>query len=397
MAMGSILAPGIGSQASNGPSAGRAAPPPRSEYAGDQACAECHRKQADSYGLTPHARDSAPAERAHILGSFTGTNNVLHTTNPHLIVAMTKEKTGYYESGIDISNPNHPTGEAERIDIVIGSGRHAQTYLYWNGDQLFEMPVSYWGWGREWVLSPGFPPDQVHFDRPVVPRCLECHGSYFTWLNPPANRYAKDSIVLGIECERCHGPGAKHVALEQPGSGPHSGTETAIVNPARLSHRQQLDLCSLCHAGAVLPIGNSLRYLPGDNVRDYLEIQPLDPAAPADVHGNQAGALEASRCFSSGEMTCSTCHDVHQIQEKANAFSERCQTCHDERACGKYKTMGEAIRTRCVACHMPLQDSNKIVSAAGQQRLHALLRSHRIAVYRDASADVERGLKRQAN
>ncbi|HEY3703648.1 MAG TPA: multiheme c-type cytochrome [Terracidiphilus sp.] len=397
MATASILVAGMGSPVSNAvpnaPATGRPAPPPRSDYAGDEACAECHRTQAVSYVLTPHARDSAPADRAHILGSFSPGHNVLHTSNPHIIVAMTEEKNGFYESGMDISDPNHPTGQAQRIDIAIGSGRHAQTYLYWDGDQLYELPVSYWGWGREWVLSPGFPSGQVRFDRPVVPRCLECHGSYFTWLNPPANRYVKDSVVLGIECERCHGPGAKHVALERSAKKPDPKTELAIVNPARLSHQQQLDLCSLCHAGAVQPIGDSLRFLPGDTIRDYLHIQPVDPAAPPDVHGNQVGALEASRCFGSGKITCSTCHNVHRVQENAESFSAHCQTCHELRACGKYKTLGAAIRTRCIDCHMPLLDSAKIVTSTGEQKLHALLRAHRIAIYKEAGAEVEQSLK----
>jgi hypothetical protein len=375
-------------------SAERAEPPPPSAYAGDAACAQCHRKEAEFYGSTPHAKDSAEADAHTIIGSFRPQHNVLRTANPNLIIAMTAESNGFYQSGINITDPNNPKGEAERFDIVVGSGRHGQTYLYWDSDLLYELPVSYSTWSHEWAMSPSFPADTVHFDRPIVPRCLECHASYFKWLNPPANRFAKDSLVLGIGCERCHGPGVLHVERERSAAPPpHGSDQEAIVNPASLSHARQMDLCSLCHAGAVTPIGAPLRFVAGDDIRDYLKIPPPDPSAPVDVHGNQVGALEQSKCFGSGKLTCSTCHDVHRVQEDADSFSSRCQTCHKMQACGTYKKLGAYIQTRCVECHMPLQDSAKITFSEGKNMLRAELRAHRIAIYPDAAEKVEHRLQ----
>lgn len=382
-----------GQDASSGPSEHTLAPPP-SAYAGAETCAECHRKEAEFYGLTPHARDSAPSSAENILGSFIQPHDLLRTANPNLVVAMEAKPDGFYQAGINIADPDHPTGEEERFGITVGSGRHGQTYLYWDDDELYELPVSYWTWNHEWVLSPGFPANQIHFNRPVVPRCLECHGSYFTWLNPPDNRFDKKTLVLGIDCERCHGPGAVHVARERSDKPPAAGAkDVAIVNPSRLTHQRQIDLCSLCHAGGVDPIAPPMTFQPGDNVRNYLDIPPLKPGAPVDVHGNQVGALEQSKCFSSGKMTCSTCHNVHRVQENADAFSAHCLTCHEVRACGKYKDLGAAIRTRCVECHMPVQDSAKILPTSGTRTLHALLRQHTIAIYPDAAAEVEGGVK----
>jgi len=39
------------------------------------------------------------------------------------------------------------------MDIVIGSGVRGQSYLYWHGDQLYELPVSYWSDGSRWINS----------------------------------------------------------------------------------------------------------------------------------------------------------------------------------------------------------------------------------------------------
>ena len=54
------LAPVTISQVSIGPKAAPTEAPAPSAYAGDSACAQCHRKESEFYGLTPHARDSAP-------------------------------------------------------------------------------------------------------------------------------------------------------------------------------------------------------------------------------------------------------------------------------------------------------------------------------------------------
>jgi hypothetical protein len=385
------LVPGVGSQVSTSPSDERTEAPPPSAYAGDAACAQCHREESSLYALTPHALDSAPATAKNIVGSFSPGHNVLHTANPNLVVNMTATPGGFYQTAVNLASPG--SSLTQRFDIVIGSGRHGQTYIYWDDDQLYELPVSYWGWNHGWVISPGLPPDQVHFERPIVPRCLECHASYFTSLAPPLNRFERSSLVLGIGCERCHGPGAEHVTRERSKKPPAPGSrEEAIVNPARLARDRQLGLCSLCHAGAVEPTRAPLTFIVGDDVRDFLKIQPAAPGAPVDVHGNQVGALEESKCFTSGKITCSTCHNVHLKQQDADSFSSHCLTCHEIQACGRYKALGAAIRTKCVDCHMPLEDSGKITSAAGERKLHALLRAHRIAIYRESSEQVERSL-----
>jgi hypothetical protein len=164
--------------------------------------------------------------------------------------------------------------------------------------------------------------------------------------------------------------------------------DPGIVNPAHLVRERQLDLCALCHAGAVDPLRPPMTFMVGANVRDYLAIPPV-PDAPVDVHGNQVGALEQSKCFTSSNMTCSTCHNVHEKQEEADSFSRHCLTCHQVQACGRYRTLGQAIRTRCVDCHMPLVESAKITSASGGGTLHALLRAHKIKVYPEVSERLE--------
>lgn len=356
-------------------------PPPANVYVGDQVCAQCHQKEAEEYLQTPHHLDSAEATTSTVQGDFTPGKNVLRTRDPNLIFAMIEAQDGFYVSAVNIADPQKLTGVAERFDIVVGSGRRGQTALYWRGDRLFQMPITWWGFTHQWVNSPGFPDGEVHFERPIIPRCLECHTTWFEALEPP-NRFERGNMILGIGCEKCHGPGRDHVDRENSAHPPAPGSaEEAIVNPARLSHDRQMDLCSLCHAGLGDSIQPPLSYRPGDVLADYLEITVPPAGQPVDVHGNQASALERSKCYSSGKLTCSTCHDVHRKQEDVDAYSVHCLECHEMKACGRYASMGEGIRTKCVECHMPVGRSTGLHSAVGGKLLQAELRQHRIAVY----------------
>ena len=361
--------------------------PPPSAYAGDTACAECHAAQAKSYAVTPHATDSSIASEKTILGGFDPQHAVLRTSNPSLAYVMLSTPQGFYQSAVNLSDPQHISQTMQRFDIVFGSGRHGQTYLYWDGDQLFELPVSWWAYTNAWVNSPGYHDGTVYWRRAVQPRCIECHANYFTTTAMP-NHYKKDSLVLGSGCERCHGPGALHVARERSATPPAaSSPQLAIVNPAHLTRDQQIGLCTLCHAGQSPSIKPALTYIVGDNIKDYIEVSAPPTDKPVDVHGNQVGALIQSKCFTSGKLTCSTCHNVHKTQENAAAFSGHCLECHKVTACGRYHTMGDTIRGHCVDCHMPLGKSNAIMADSGVQQQQATFRAHRIAIYPDATIE----------
>ena len=362
--------------------------PKPSAYAGEASCAQCHAKQAKTYAATPHALDTTLANETTILGDFSPDHAVLQTNNPDLGFVMIKDGEVFYQSSVDMSDPRSPKTHREPFDIVVGSGRHGQTYLYWQNDRLFELPVSFWTYANRWVNSPGYPDGELHWDRSVGPRCLECHTSYFSWQPMPTNRYDKSRLELAIDCERCHGPGVIHVTRERSDKPPRRGSpEEAIMNPARLSRDQQLSLCALCHAGGGHPIKTPMSFVVGDDIHDFLKIIPPTSDTPADVHGNQVGALEQSKCFSSGKLTCSTCHDVHQTQQDADAFSSRCLTCHTEKTCGEYPKMGNAISGKCVECHMPMAKSNAIATANSGQTIQARMRAHRIAIYPDVKLE----------
>jgi len=295
---------------------------------------------------------------------------------------MTTSKEGYFQSAVEEPGPGKTISRTERIDIVTGAPRNGQSYLFWKGDQLFQLPVTYWVEANSWVNSPSYPDGSPHFDKAIIPRCLECHASYFEWTPPPVNRYKKSSLVLGIWCEKCHGPGRAHVAMRRAASSPRAGATQAIVNPASLPRERQIDLCGLCHSGNGVPIQPALSFLPGDDLDGYVDIPYSSPEDSVDVHGNQVQLLKRSRCYrSTTTLTCTTCHNVHTMQRDAASFSPRCLSCHQAQQCGKFATLGDSIAHNCIDCHMPLQESKVLFSITNGKTVRPKVRNHTIAIY----------------
>jgi hypothetical protein len=357
------------------------------KYAGDAACLSCHREQSNSYLHTAHHLTSQPATKDSILGSFHDGSNVLMIAdpktagdNPGLYFKMEARENGFFQTAV-AGWPGQLQARSERMEVVIGSGVRGQSYLYWRGDRLFELPVSYWSDGPRWINSPGYKDGTMSFSRAVTPRCLECHATFIEARSrdPLTNDYNKASLALGIFCERCHGPGANHIARHQA-----EGTAgDTILNPAKFSRDRQVDLCALCHNGIrseeLVP---AFSYLPGKALDSSLHPAEGEVAAHPDVHGNQVGLLQRSRCYvSSPKMSCSTCHDVHQPERPAAAYSDRCLTCHQVESCGMAKTMGHKIAENCIDCHMPVEPTNAIASTTAGQVIRPKMRNHWIRIY----------------
>ena len=348
-------------------------------YIGDEQCLSCHEKQR-SYVNTAHHLTSREANASSIAGSFAAGKNILRTPQAELQYRMEARPEGFFQVGLLGVTPDF-VSVSERFDLVIGSGRKGQTYLYWKEDQLFQMPVSYWTEVGSWVNSPGYGDRTLDFSRRVPPRCLECHASYFNVINDSAvgNRYVRSGYVLGVSCERCHGPGKEHAELNAPGKP--KPVDQAIVNPAKLPRDRQLALCSLCHGGIGVAKAPAFSFAVGNALEDFLRLENPKPDEQLDPHGNQVALLERSKCFKSSTMTCSTCHDVHVRQRETADFSERCLTCHKVESCGLFAKRGRAIVGKCVDCHLPNQSSNVIVSMHEGVRITPKVRNHWIKVY----------------
>ena len=358
--------------------------PPSPGYVGAQACKSCHQAIYGQHILTAHYRDSRPAAGGVIKGSFLG--DASHFLfNSRMEVVMEKKKGSFYQTALF----NGKIMESERFGIVIGSGRKGQSYLYWDEGRLFQLPISYYTPLDSWCNSPGYPSMIPDFSKQVHGECMECHGTNARLVqrDDGATIFDSASIVYGIDCERCHGPGAAHVAWHETHPGELAGKY--ILNARHLSRQQRLDACALCHSGFRNEILPSFSFAVGDTLDNY-STAAYDTAdvATLDVHGNQYGLLTASRCFrESGQLDCSSCHDPHADEHgKMEVYSRRCMSCHNGttgRSCTDARVIKMRLTTNCIDCHMPALPSQVItLQVSGQQQpVHDLVRTHRVAVY----------------
>jgi len=169
--------------------------------------------------------------------------------------------------------------------------------------------------------------------------------------------------MLGVDCEKCHGPGLKHVSFHQQNAQEKEGK--FIVSFKHFSRKQQLDFCRSCHGGKMAPKKPAFTFQPGHDLNEYFRVDSVQvPSGNLDSHGNQFGMLSQSKCFLKSDMTCLTCHSVHENEKnKVVNFSNRCMTCHTEANntfCSFKKLTSSQLKQNCIQCHMPEKNSNAI-------------------------------------
>lgn len=353
------------------------------EFAGSITCVKCHKEIATSHALTAHAQTSSTASKNSVKGSFAIGKNI-YPLNDRYKIELRQEDGIFYQVGFQ------DNAEVIKVpmDVVVGSGTKGQTYLYWYNNKLFQLPVSYYTPLNDWCNSPGFPKDQLLFNRPILGRCLECHSTFAKSTLSPAgiDEYEKDQMIFGISCERCHGPAAEHVAFQS--ANPTEKNARFIINPAHLTRQQKLDNCALCHSGLRKNSQPSFSFLAGDKLDDYSTPDyKIDSTAALDVHGNQYGLLSASKCFKMSAMDCSSCHNTHQKETNNKLiFSGKCLNCHSPEKhnyCTQQASTNLVLENNCVDCHMPNKPSNQIFLDMDDKKKSTrdLVRTHLIGKY----------------
>jgi hypothetical protein len=350
---------------------------------GMESCRRCHEKIVDSFMETAHYRTSSLADAHTIKGSFSEGQNVLRTRSEGTYFKMERRiadgEDAFYQTGYQ-STKSGVNSRTEQIDLLIGSGRKGQSYLYWKNGLLFQLPVSFLVERGEWANSPGYVDGEVNFGRLIPPRCLECHATSFKVEGElPSIRYSHE-YELGISCQKCHGDVSKHVQYHASHPGEAEGKY--ILNPARFSRERKLDNCALCHSGMRELKRPSFSYKPGEKLEEFLMPASSEPNPTPDVHGNQVGLLELSKCFrSSPKMSCSTCHNVHQQKRDLTQLARRCLQCHQVNQCKKAGEPGVHLMEQCLDCHMPNQESKVVRIQTATTKYPVPYRNHNIGVY----------------
>ncbi|WP_031498228.1 tetratricopeptide repeat protein [Bryobacter aggregatus] len=318
-------------------------------------CAGCHPKEAASYRHVAMSRSFATLGAApefvegRVAHAASGRQYAVLRRNGKLIQRR-------WELG--------PQGREEHVmeleaTHVIGSGHHAKTYVHrQTSGEMIELPLSWYSQEKRWDLSPGFDqPTPKDFTRLVDERCLFCHNGY-----PDA----EGKLAEGIDCQRCHGPGARHVELASAGKP----AAAAIVNPKKLDPVRQEEVCLQCHletTSAELPA--MLRrfdraadtFRPGETPGTYV-VHFDDGRSDKFEVVNQGYRMRQSACYlkSGGKLQCTSCHSPHAA--RAADFRTQCLSCHT----APHRTED------CISCHMPRRPVDDVP--------HVRMTDHKIAI-----------------
>ncbi len=342
-----------------------------SGYADPALCASCHRNIARTYKLTGMARSLSKVR----------VDNFFNTRFYH---AASDRHYTMIERGGAFLQRRHQIGfdgkEANVVEVtaeyVIGSGNHARTFVHRAPDgRLLQLPVSWYAdRGGHWAMSPGYDrPAHLDFRRVIDEGCMSCHDGY------PRGQFQDEGtgpeftgdLPEGIDCQRCHGPGQRHVDAMRAGNV--DAARGAIVNPATLDRDRQLEVCMQCHLEPTSsPLPFQVRryehppfsYVPGRPLGDafiYFDHAPTPDRD--DTYGDKfeiaggAYRLRQSACFRNSQMTCVTCHNPHDIprgEQGVQHYVAVCRSCHDTaHARGVPRAAVAGPRSTCLDCHMP--------------------------------------------
>ena len=335
-------------------------------------CAECHPKQAKGYALTGMGRSFFRLRPENVVEDFARRNLFYHEASDRYY-HLSERNGRYYVRRFQEDFEGRETNVVEKeIHYVLGSGNHARSYLHRTPEGRFlQLPVTWYssGGGGYWEMAPGYDiPNHVDFRREITHECMSCHNAY-PKLAPGVDLAHSEPLFPadlpeGIDCQRCHGPGAQHASAAKRGAALEA-VRQAIVNPARLSVERQMEVCLQCHLETTsAPLPHSLlrygrgtySYRPGEPIQDYMLHFDHAPGSGYDEKFEVVNAvyrLRKSPCFekSDGRLTCTTCHDVHNIprgEEAVRHYSAVCQSCH-----GSARKESHTGFTECLSCHMP--------------------------------------------
>jgi Tetratricopeptide repeat/Cytochrome c554 and c-prime len=331
-------------------------------YIGSLACAACHRELYASYSVTAMALSSGKMGSRPLLEDY-ATSEFLHSLSGVRYRIFKEEDRYFFEFTKQVSQTSRQEIQGRRqLDYFIGSGAVARGYLFSVDGFLFQAPVSYYPVRDKWDMAPGYELyKKIMLSRPVRTNCLICHASNLQPIEGTENRYREMAFLEdGISCERCHGPGRKHIAkmtLEQTGDG------NDIVNPVNLEPLRRDSICAQCHLVGEVQItkaGRSLStFRPGDRLSDHVVSFVWSPAEEQSLkvigHVEKLGQ-SACKKASGPRLWCGSCHDPHSVPgeaRRAEYFRQKCLSCHKSSECKSNRKSAGDSGGNCVACHMP--------------------------------------------
>lgn len=295
-------------------------------------CPECHAEIARKQALSRHAKTLSRFEGSHLAA--------LLASSP------LPEKNGYqFDYGASMVTVRRNTERATgTLEWAFGANAYGLTAVGRFEGLYYEHRVSFYLAPGKPGITPGHstaPPRTAADALGVLKlpqdiyQCFDCHSTGL--IRDAAGGPDLSKITPGVTCERCHGPGQRHVEAVRAGRPLAEIRKAIFFNGGRLLAKESVEFCGGCHR---LPEPGRQSFQPEIDNPISVRFQPV--------------GLMASPCFrESKRLSCLTCHDPHEnaVRNNAESYVEKCMQCHSS-------STPPAVRCRrsekqdCLPCHM---------------------------------------------
>ena len=372
-----------------------------SDYAGSAACKQCHAGIYQNWSESGMARMLRPYQPENVIGDFQKNNQYyiggdieyLHgklsstpSSDPKLFARMVVRDGHHY---FDIKQSDGQW-HSYPVDYTIGSKWQQAYATKLPSGQIHVFPIQYNTLTGKWLNywksldGPGTersdPNNFENLDEATSyqAKCAICHTSQLR--NTSGGGLEADHLEFrepGIGCEMCHGPAALHIASITKGSAYDKQPLDPPVDFRKISNRDFVAICAQCHMQSALRDFGSHGELNYSRTGNFFRQDQSLPFGEFTRKGfykdGRFGqstfiveALERSKCFRKGAVSCGSCHDPHGHDFSTNQTSlkfkdqpdQMCVGCHtrfaDKSTASVHTHHGpNSEGSRCIACHMP--------------------------------------------
>ena len=347
------------------------------EYVGTESCVSCHEAEHESWLGSHHDLAMQKATQETVLGDFNGvkvryyreTARFVRDGNAFMVEALGADGKRarfavIYTFGVE---------PLQQYLVEVEPGRLQAFPFAWDTRPKEQGGQRWFHLQPDEYIEPG---DPLHWTGPSYNwnfACADCHSTAVKKnYDRASKRYSTEYFEINVGCEACHGPGSRHVALEEtkakrPPS--NAGFDRRLPPPEKrkwsfveggdiavLATSQPSDeplTCAPCHSRRAdlggqgpgyhdryrLAILDELLYFDDGQIKDEVYVY---------------GSFLQSRMHAAG-VVCSDCHDGHSADLHTNG-NALCTRCHKAEAFDRPKHHFHEPGTPgslCTDCHMP--------------------------------------------
>lgn len=370
-------------------------------YAGSESCRTCHGGIYLNWSHSGMSKMLRPYAPENMIGDFTQNNEFYAGDDAEyqdgkLRIVRDANRTPFarmiIKDGKHYFDIHESDGEwhSYPVDYTIGSKwQQAYATKLPNGE-IHVFPIQYNAREKQWlnfwkvIDAAGSERADLQSWQKFEPAtsylsvCAVCHTSQLR--NVKGGGFRTENLEFrepGIDCEMCHGPSARHVAAMNSGDDYSKTPLDPPVEFGKIDNRDFVAICSQCHMQSAIRSPGPHGELNYATTSSFFMRNPMIPFSEFSRKGFYKDgrfrqttfiveALERSKCFQKGQVSCGTCHNPHTHDETSNPTAlkfrddpnKMCTGCHTQfqdkpkLAAHTHHALGSEAG-QCVSCHMP--------------------------------------------